>query len=367
MTTPTVKHVMDLMEAIAPVWMACDGDPVGLHVGDPARRVKRILVTLDATLGAVQAAKARKCQMIVAHHPRLYRPLKDVNEAGPMGRLLSDAIRARLAIYCAHTNLDAAPGGVNDTLADLVGLIETRPVHAAARDPLYKLVVFVPESHLRAVREAICDAGAGLIGDYADCTFRTPGIGSFRGGDTTSPFIGKRGAYEEVEEWRLEALLPESCRDAALGAMQQAHPYEEPAYDLYRLATHDSAGLGRHGPLKRPAQLGTLARRLKKACRAPGVRVLGDRKARIRRAAVWSGGGCPVHLLKKELVDAVVLGEIGYHDTEVLQQEGVACIALGHAPSEEIVLPRLAESLREGLPGTEVHLYNEGTPKMWSV
>ncbi len=362
-----VRDVMAMMERIAPAWLAAEGDRVGLHAGDPARKVRRVLVALDATQTAVRAARERKCQMIVTHHPRFFRPLETLDESTPMGALAAAIVRAKLAVFCAHTNLDAAPGGVNDALAELVGLAETRPIRTQAEDEWRKLVVFVPESHVEAVRTAVCAAGAGAIGEYTDCSFCTAGVGTFRGAEATRPYVGTAGRFEEAEEWRLETVLTEHVQSAVVRALLAAHPYEEPAFDLYPLEAADAFGCGRVGALQRPLTLGTLARRLKQATGSTATRALGARGQKWTHVAVWSGAGCPIDTILGLGVDGLVVGEIGYHETEWLEAAGIGCIALGHGPCEAIVLPRVAESLREGLPDVEVEVFADGTPKMWSV
>lgn len=363
----TVRDVMKLVEQIAPPRYASHGDPIGLHLGNPHAKVSRILLALDATLAAIEEARKRKCQMIVTHHPRVYRPLATIREDDPLGEIVTAAIRAKVAIFCAHTNLDACPGGINDCLADLCGLGETSPLRISSREPLLKLVTFVPESHAEDVREAICDAGAGQIGAYGECTFRTIGLGTFRGNDGTTPYLGTPGELEVAEEWRIETILPASAKHAVVTALHQTHPYEEVAYDLYPLDLSLESGLGRVGALKRTVTLQTLAKRLKKAVDAPSVQVLGDPKRKLRRLAVWSGGGCPAGAVAKSNVDAIVTGEIGYHDQEILLQAGVTCIILGHGRCEEIILPSLATSLEAGLLGVTTTVFTAGTPAPWSV
>jgi len=365
--TTRVRDVMRAVDAIAPRWLAAAGDPVGLHAGHPERRIRRVLVALDASLRAVEEAEARGCEMLVVHHPRFYRPLATLDESTPLGLLAARMVRARLAICVAHTNLDAAPGGTNDMLADLVGLDDPRPLAVHAEDRWLKLAVFVPESHREAVRAALCEAGAGVIGAYADCSFRTAGIGTFRGADGTSPFIGKAGRFEEAEEWRLEVLLSERSRDGVVTALRAAHPYEEPAFDLYPLADAHRYGCGRVGALRRPDSLRALARRLKRACRARSIHVLGEPAQRIRRAAVWAGSGVPLPAVLASQADLLVVGEVGYHDLEILAQQGLAAIVLGHGPCEEVVLPILARKLRAALKGVEIRVLRESVPPLWGV
>jgi dinuclear metal center YbgI/SA1388 family protein len=356
-----------MMEVVAPLWMARTGDPVGLHAGNRKSRVTKILVTLDATLDAIRAARKAKCQMIIAHHPRFYKPLTNLDESTYMGKIAAELLRGKIALYCAHTNLDTAPGGINDALADLAGIANPRPLTCDVKDKLCKLVTFVPESHVEAVRSALCDAGAGCIGEYSDCSFRTLGLGTFKGSDATKPFLGTPGELAEEEEWRLEVILPRSLKDGVVRALLEAHPYEEVAYDIFALEKSLSYGLGRIGELKKPTTLKAFAAKMKKACASEETRVLGDLQKNVKKIAVWSGGGCPTSLVINGGVDAVALGEIGYHDTELLAQAGVGCVALGHGCSEAVALPRLAENLANALDGVEVVVDNSHLPQMRNV
>jgi putative NIF3 family GTP cyclohydrolase 1 type 2 len=308
--------------------------------------------------------------MLVVHHPRLYRPLATLDVTDPVAALATEAVRAGLAVYCAHTNLDVAPGGVNDALADLIDLRERRPLAVTARDPYRKLIAFVPETHHEPVREALWDAGAGEIGDYADCSFATPGIGTFRGGEETNPFLGEPGRLEEAEEVRLEVILPESLRGGVEAALRAAHPYEEPAYEFHPLLGAAEHGLGRTGCLPRALRLSTLAQRLKKATGSGEARLLGDPKRTVRRVAVWSGGGCgaaELAALRSAKTEALVTGELRYHDAELLEQAGLAALVLGHGPSEAVVLPRLASAFAEAMPEVKVVVHETTPGRMRSI
>ena len=364
----TVRDVIQVMETIAPPWMRYANDPIGLHAGHTDWKVSSILLALDATLPVVREAKKRRCQMLITHHPRFYRPLKNLDESEPIAAVAAEIVRAGLAVYCAHTNLDITPGGINDILADLAGMEQERtPLVSVAEDRFLKLSTFVPEGHVETIRAALCQAGAGVIGKYTDCSFQVAGTGTFRGADTTKPYLGKAGRFEEAKEWRLEVLVPESCQAEVLLALQGSHPYEEPAYDLYPLIEKKTYGQGRLGVLKRSTNLGRLARKMKKATGSPGTLVWGDPARTVRNVGVWSGAGFQTGCVVRLALDAVILGEIDYHNCEVFQQTDTACIALGHAPCEEVVLPRLAEKLHNALPGITVQTTTEGVVKMWSV
>jgi len=362
-----VRDVVAAMEDIAPPRLACKKDPIGLHAGDLRWRVRRLLLCLDVTPAAVRQAQRQRCDMIIAHHPLFYHPLPNLAETSPRGWLAAEIARSRLAVYCAHTNLDNAAGGINDTLAELAGLAATAPLTVEARDRFLKLAIFVPESHVEVVRQAICDAGAGRIGEYTDCSFRTRGIGTFRGSAASQPYIGKAEAKEEVEEWRIETLLCESQRPAVEAALRSAHPYEEPAYDFYPLADSRGYGLGRVGELAKAATLRSLAMRMKKSCAAARAMVRGDPRHRTKRIGVLGGGPFAAEKLLAHRLDALVIGEIAPSEADFLWQHGCGVIVLGHAASEEVVFPRLRRALQRALPGLEVLCKRPKESTTWEV
>ncbi len=348
---PNAHAIIEAMERIAPPRLACEGDPVGLQAGRRDRRVRRVLLALDVTEGTVTEAGRRKAEMLISHHPAFYKGLQRLDEEETKGALAAAIARAKLTVYAAHTNLDIAPGGVNDCLADAVGLgPDRRPLRPTGRDAFLKLTIYVPDSHLPVVRKAICDAGAGRWGEYADCTFRVEGTGAFRCGAATRPHIGAPGRYEETPEWRLESRLLSSDRPAIEAALLGAHPYETPAYDFAVLDDGVPCGLGRLGTLAEPLRLDALAERLAGTLKAPGVQVCGTARRTVRRAAVWSGAGAPVEQAARAGADALVCGECSYHDAETAAHHGLGIVRLGHGVSERLALPTLARRLRRALP-----------------
>ena len=219
----------------------------------PAQPVEAILVALEASPAVVAEAARRGAQLLLTHHPLLYRPLEDVREDRPGGRLLADLLRARLAMVSCHTNLDIAPGGLNDYLAQKLELTGVEVLTPTTRDRWYKLVVFVPAGYEDPVRQALGDAGLGVIGRYSHCSFASPGQGTYRPLPGARPFQGEVGELSRADESRLEILAPESLLPAALARLKENHPYEEPAYDIYSIENpYEDAGLGVVGTLTKP-------------------------------------------------------------------------------------------------------------------
>ncbi|MCC8116793.1 MAG: Nif3-like dinuclear metal center hexameric protein, partial [Planctomycetes bacterium] len=210
---PTVHDVIQAMDRIAPPYLAMDGDPIGLHAGRRDAPVTTVSLSLDASLPALALADRMGADMMLVHHPRFYRGLSTLADEDPSGRRGSALVRSGKAVYSAHTNLDVAPGGTNDLLARAAGLTGADIVECIHEEAVLKLAVFVPASHIDPVLKAVTGAGAGAIGNYSDCTFRSRGVGTFRPGEGTTPFLGRTGKLEEADEFRLETVFGEYSRD----------------------------------------------------------------------------------------------------------------------------------------------------------
>lgn len=362
-----VEDVINLMEYIAPSWMACRDDVNGLSAGSRQDRVQKILVALDATDKTVDYAVQNKFQMLVTHHPRFYRPLSSLSRDTFPGCIAYKLCRNNLALFNAHTNLDIVPGGINDMLADISGMVERRPLSPVIRDELLKLTVYVDEEHVLPLKEALAEAGAGDIGNYSDCAYRTLGIGCFKPLEGARPYTGSEGVLEETEEWRLEMLLPASMRRGLEEVLKAVHPYEEPAYDFTRIEAAQYYGLGRIGSLKRSISLPSLARKYKKATWSRAVQILKSSDYPLTKIAVWSGSGVDISSVIKEGADCLVCGELGYHYAEELEYNGISAIVLGHCPCEEIALKWLKENIEAGIDGVEVEVAPRFSPDFISI
>ncbi len=360
-----VADVEDIMEQWAPRWTAWERDNVGLQVGDRTRRVKRILVSLDVTPEIVDEAVRRKADMIVAHHPILFRPLSSVLSSDMTGSMILALAKNDIAVYAAHTNLDAAPGGVSFALAESLKLTKVR-VLAPLKDLYAKIAVFVPTAQVPTVMNAMAQAGAGQIGGYSRCSFQINGRGTFQGGITTNPYSGRPGVLEEVEEVRLEMILPRFQAPSVIEAMQEAHPYEEVAYDLYPLANESPQhGMGAIGELAAPLTLESFLRTVKKALGCEGLRYTGNPRKIVRTVAVCGGSGSELipHALGAQ-ADVFVTADIKYHPFQEANRR-IALVDAGHWETEQVVLPAIAERLRKnatkGKEGISVFITNQRT------
>jgi dinuclear metal center YbgI/SA1388 family protein len=344
------EWIIQLMERLAPKHYAVPDDKIGLQVGSSAKEVKRVLVALDVTPEVVAEAATLGAEMIVAHHAVIYRPLAHLRTDTPAGALAADLLRKDIAVYISHTNLDTAEGGINDWMAEALGLQVRGVLEEVHTDQLFKLAVFVPESHHEVVRDAIFAAGAGWIGNYSHCSFNTAGTGTFLPREGSNPFIGKPGVLEKTPEIRLETVVPQSVRKAVIAAMLKAHPYEEVAYDLYPMDLKGrSFGLGRVGHLPEPESLDHFAERVKKAFDVPFVRIVGEGDRPIRKVAVLGGSGS--RYIRHAIfagADVLVTGDIDYHSAQDALAAGIAIVDPGHN-AEKIMKPNVAKWLREQL------------------
>ncbi len=368
-------YVADLcraMESIAPPAYAESWDNVGLLIGDEQRRlVGPVLLTIDLNDAVIEEAATMGCDAVIAYHPPIFHPLRRLNTTIGSQRTVLHAIQAGLAVYSPHTALDAAPGGMTDWLAD--GLLTppgaaARPHKAAAdrralrphprqrESEQVKIVTFVPRENLADVRAALATAGAGHIGEYDLCSFAIPGTGSFRGRAGTNPTVGRAENFEQVDEIRLEMVCARRALPIALQTLEQFHPYEEPAVDVYPLEPRPirSSGAGRRLMLDEPVTIRQIAERIKAYLKVDGVKVAALTDEPIDVIGVCPGAGAELAQAAKE--DGCKLyftGEMRYHEVVAMLDAGVSLILAGHTNTERGYLPHLADRLTGLLPGIQ--------------
>ncbi|MBB5324739.1 dinuclear metal center YbgI/SA1388 family protein [Anoxybacillus tepidamans] len=312
---PNGYEIIQLFERFAPKHLAMEGDPIGLQIGTLNKPIHTVMIALDVLEEVVDEAIEKNVDLIIAHHPPLYRPLKQIVTDQAQGRIVEKCMKHDITVYAAHTNLDIAQGGVNDWLAEALGLQEVDVLVPTYEEALKKLVVYVPETHAAAVREAIGSAGAGHIGNYSHCTFNSRGIGTFLPQEGANPFIGEKGTLEQVEEVRIETIFPASLQKKVVTAMLKAHPYEEVAYDIYPLENKGRVwGLGRVGWLQEEMTLAKFAEHVKKSLDVPAVRVVGNLHDKVKKVAVVGGDGNKyIWQAKMSGADVYVTGDVYYH------------------------------------------------------
>lgn len=348
----TVRDWVALVDALHPESDAEGWDATGLQVGDPDDPVRAVLVCLDVTPAVLDEASERGTDLVLAHHPLLFRPLPRLTPASAAGRVALAAARRGLSVLAAHTNLDAAVDGTSTPVVDLLGLVDVVPLSPTpARADRAKLVTFVPAEATSAVLAALSAAGAGVIGEYDECSFRVAGTGTFRPSAQASPAVGESGRRNEVPEDRLEVVVPTSRVAAAVAALRAAHPYEEVAVDVHPLLAlppvGPAKGIGRVGDLPQPLPLRGVAGRIRTRLPAPHLRLAGDPDAPVRRVAVCGGAGDSlVDAARRARADVYVTGDLRHHVVLDALTQGLAMIDAGHHATEVAALPSFVERLR---------------------
>ena len=382
------------LEQIAPLHLAAEWDNNGLLVGEPAAEVRRILLAIDLTDAVLAEAVASQADLVLCYHPPIFQPLRSIvaDDAATshrsVGGRIHEVIRRGLALYAMHTTLDAAAGGTNDVLAEVLGLVDSRPIapHSTIDSPSggdrkpgagsgsaqrYKLVTFVPAEQAGHVADAIFAAGGGRIGDYDRCSFRVGGTGTFQGGEEAKPAIGKSGRFESVNEVRLEIIIPASRAADCVAALRQSHPYQTVAFDLYPLAELDErVGLGRIGGVAQPADLPAMVERIKRGLHVEAVWLAPPvSPPRMITTAACCAGSCG-NLFRRAAFGGAQLyltGELRHHDALEAARAGMAVVAVRHSVSERRVLSRLAERLAKVAPDLAAQVSQaDGDPFRWA-
>ncbi|HEY6950903.1 MAG TPA: Nif3-like dinuclear metal center hexameric protein [Bacteroidota bacterium] len=345
----TVEEIGHIIEDWAPKWTAWEKDNVGLQVGHRTRRVSRILIALDLTKEVVNEAIKKQVDLIITHHPPLFRPLSSLTDSDQTGKLILALAEHSIAVYSAHTNLDFTRNGVSFTLAQILGLQKIRFLSPLA-GTLSKIVVFVPSTHVEMIAQEMSAAGAGVIGQYDACSFRIEGTGTFRGNSESKPFLGRKTEFERVREVRLEMVAPTASVDEVVEGIRKVHPYEEVAYDVYPLKTPSTNfGMGAIGVLKREVTLESFLRGCKRSLSAQSLRFTGRLREKIRTVAVCGGSGSD--LLGAALsahADVFVTADVRYHTFHSAQGR-IALVDAGHWETEHSILQPLQNRLKEAV------------------
>ncbi len=343
------QTIAGLLDALAPKRLAESWDNVGLLVGDGGQKVKRVMVCLDAPEWVVEEAVQKDVDMIVAHHPMIFNGIKRITSDTAVGRKLISLIKNNISLYCLHTNFDIVSGGLNDIFARELGFSHWTLLEETYREKLLKLAVYVPEGHEDKVISAMCGAGAGYIGKYSSCTFRTKGTGTFEPQEGAKPFIGSIGSLESVSEYRVETIVPEKLAGKVVREMLKAHPYEEAAYDIYETKNEGQVmGLGRLAELDRETTLSLFADNVKMVLGADNIRFAGDPNRMIKKVALLNGSGSKyINAARFAGADVLVTGDTQYHGVLDALELGLCIIDAGHYATEKIMIKYITEYLRD--------------------
>lgn len=350
-----IRCILDAVEEFAPRALQESYDNAGMQAGDAANDCTGVLLTLDVTEQTVDEAIGKHCNLIISHHPLLFKGLKALTPATAAGRILSKAIRHGLTIYAAHTNLDNAVGGVSRKMAEMLGLTDVA-VLQPQKGILQKIVVFVPAGHEEAVKDAMYGAGAGKSETYDRCSYSMSGTGEFRPLAGSHPFRGEPDRQSQTAETRIEAIATTWAMPAVIRAMLNAHPYEMPAYDILPLANPAATGSGIIGSTARPTTAANFVSRLKETFHTPVVRFGGNTDMTVNRVALCGGSGA--FLIDDAIAakaDIYVTGDLKYHDFS--DAAGRIMLAdIGHYESEQCAKDILAGIITRTSPDTAIFM-----------
>lgn len=350
--------VMEAMDRYAPRYLAEDWDNVGLIVGSPAQDIHKILICLDVTENIINRAANENYDMIISHHPFLFKAVKRIATDRPLGRMIQKILSCNIAVFAAHTNLDTTFGGVNDVLAQKLSLIDLKPLTINYCEEILKLGVNTPADYADKVREAICKAGAGFIDNYSNCSFQFAGEGRFMPLSGSSPFAGTHNKIETVNEIRIETVFPAKIKNRVIKALLKSHPYEVPAYDIISTQNiYHENGLGRIGILSTPISIADFAGMIKQRLPGNTFRLVRGNNRPVQKVALCSGAG--VEFLDKAAMqgaDTYVTGDVKYHEAQHAQELGINLIDAGHFGTEMPVVKTIAE-----------YLQNENIKNKWQI
>lgn len=363
-----VEDIQGLLEELAPIHLAAGWDNTGLEVGRGTREVKRILVTMDVTEDVVREAEQGDYQVILSHHPLLFTPLYRVTDGDRRGRIVGRLLAADIAAISCHTNLDAAEGGLAEIAAGELGVVCTYPV---LRTPVagVKLVGFIPTESYDEVVSAAYAEGAGVIGEYSECSYNLEGEGTFLPGAGADPYVGVKGERERAKEIRWETVVPRKRLASVIQAFVQHHPYEEPAFDIYPLENVGSSeGLGRIGKLRAPTTVGRLAKTVGRMLGLGTVAHTGDPGRTVDRVVVIPGSGGELLTEACGKAEVAITGDVKYHDAEKAETLGIDVIVAPHGHLEAWAMRAWAAGLGDTLArrGVEVTFADAGGSR-WSA
>ncbi|MBI3520439.1 MAG: Nif3-like dinuclear metal center hexameric protein [Bacteroidetes bacterium] len=356
-----LKTIISEIERFAPLAYQESYDNCGLLTGHKEQEITSALLCLDCTEAVVEEAIRKKCNLIIAHHPIIFGGLKKLNGSNYVERTVIKAIQSNIAIYACHTNLDNVKLGVNKKIADKLGLIHQQ-ILSPKKSLLKKLVTFVPASHLEKVREALFNSGAGNIGNYDSCSFVLEGTGSFRGNESSNPFVGEKGKLSLEKESRLELIFEAVHQSQIISALLQHHPYEEVAYDIYQLEnTYQHIGSGMVGELKQAMPEKEFLEHLKSVFKLKIIKHTPFLNKSIKKVALCGGSGS--FLLKNVInskSDIYISSDFKYH--EFFDAENQILIAdIGHYETEQFTPEIFYEIISNKFPTFASYLTETNT------
>ncbi|MGL4335354.1 MAG: Nif3-like dinuclear metal center hexameric protein [Turicibacter sp.] len=348
--TIIINDVIKYLEKLYPKHLAYENDPIGLHVGNVNKPLTRVMVTLDVTSQIVKEAIELGANLIVSHHPFLFRPLSSINTNTPKGKVIELCLKHDICIYSMHTNYDIAKNGMNDCLANLLNINNPQPLILTKNEPYSKIAIYTPITHEDIVIHTLGENGAGKIGNYENCTFKSSGIGSFKPLNGSQPFVGDLNRVEQVEEVKIEAIAPTSLVSTLINAVKNVHPYEVMAYDVYTLditMPDEQYGLGRIGTLKESMTASEYIKAVKQNLNINHARYVGSLNKKIKTVAVIGGSGSSyMTAVKMKKADLFITGDVGFHDGCDALEMGLNVLDVGHH-AESVMKEAVAKTLND--------------------
>ncbi|MFB6306373.1 MAG: Nif3-like dinuclear metal center hexameric protein [Flavobacteriales bacterium] len=356
-----LSELISFLEQIAPPNLQESYDNSGLLVGDRELEVDQAMVCVDCTEEVVDDALNKNCQLIIAHHPIIFGGLKSLTGKNYIERTVIKAIKNNIAIYAAHTNMDNVKKGVNARISDHLGL-ENRKILSPKKGNLKKLAFFCPTDKANEVRNKVCDAGAGAIGDYDQCSYNLDGFGTFRGLEGANPYVGEKGKVHQENERRVEVIYSQTVESKVLKAMFETHPYEEIAYDIYSLENENpEVGSGMIGELNQSTDEQSFLQFVKKNMKTDCIRHTPLRNKPIKKVAVCGGAGSfLLNEAKGANADAFITSDFKYHQFFDAENEIVIC-DIGHYESEQFTMDLFKDELKKKFPKFAIHLTSINT------
>ena len=346
----TVHEITSYLEQIAPLSLQESYDNSGLLIGSPNQKADKTLITVDITEDVVKEAIENNCNLIISHHPIIFKALKKINHESAIGSIITKLIKADIAVYAMHTNLDNMLDGVNGILAQKLDLNNLK-ILSLKKNTLNKLVVFCPTDHVNDVQQAIFNAGAGNIGNYSSCSFNSEGFGTFMALEGTNPFVGDIGKLHKEKEVKIESIVPAYLIKQVITAMISAHPYEEVAYDIYPLLNKQfNIGSGIIGELKQEIEINKFLINVKEQLDAPYIRHSQLLENKVKKVAICGGSGSfLIDDAYRAGADVFITGDIKYHD--FFEHKGeMTIVDAGHFETEQFTKELIYSRLMRKFP-----------------
>ena len=357
----TIQEVSTLLQQWAPLAQAEDFDNVGLLVGDPVTKVTNILVAHDALENVIDEAISKECNLVVCFHPIIFTGLKRLNGSNYVEKSVLKAVKNDIAIYAIHTALDNLDKGVNYGMASALKL-QNCNILLPKKNSIYKLTTYVPNAFAKALKESLFEVGAGHIGNYDQCSFSAQGEGSFRAGEGTNPFVGKKEEQHVEQETQLHITFKKHLKKKIVKTLIENHPYEEVAYELVALENENqNVGMGMIGLLDKPLVENEFLNLIKTTFRTGGVRHSAKLNKEIKKVAVLGGSGAfAIETAIDQGADAYVTADLKYHDYYKAENK-ILLADVGHYESERFTKKLIADYLTEKIRSFAVLLSEENT------